>query len=878
MRKFYILIILIVAAIQALSQVPQGISYQAVARNSGGSLIKNTIIGIKISILDGGLAGTVQYSETHSATTNDYGLFNIVIGSGTVVSGSFAAVTWNNGNKYLKVEMDPAGGPAYTNMGTMKIQSVPFALVSDSVINDQDKQTLTLSGNDLSISNGNSITLPVYLSAVLTDATITGNGTVSSPLTIARQGATSGQVLKWNGSNWIPADDVDTDSDNQYLTLTGNDLTISNGNTVSLPSCLSTVITDATLTGSGTVSIPLKIARQGATSGQVLKWNGSNWVPSDDLDTNDNQTLSLAGSSLTISGGNTVILPSFMGGSGNPGCLSKFNTSSALTNSIIYENSGLIGIGINNPAELLHIYKSSTPARLLVENAATSGMVSSVLRSNGGVNDQFYMDKYGSATTSTVSGLPSAKLSVLGTGPSAGGMLFNIQSNNSFSFANNGSVKMKLDSLGNLGIGTCPNYNSMLHIHMLSASPVALTQYTSNTTGNGSGDGTIMGLSNSNGDAVMWNYENQQLQFGTSGTLRMIVTSDGKIGIGTASPSNLLHLSGNTTSGTIQMIENTINNGSSSLFLKTTGGIYDFIELTKWAPSASGSVAGVPLANLSQIGSGAMAGPLMLGVKTNNSMYFTTNNTVRMKIDSIGNVAIGTLSPTYKLHVVAPSTTKHTGYFRNSYPAGTVSVVSGVPLTSASICVIGEYTGNGSSDGIGVYGKSTNTNTLYGYGGFFEGNYIGLVGRGTTGGYAGVYAYSNGATQAIFINGNLSGTGTNNYASDLKLKRNIRPVEGALMKIMSMKPSVYQFKVGEFGSMELPSGDHYGLIAQELQKIYPELVSENDFNGANRDDHFKYLGINYQELTPILIKAIQEQQEEIEYLKKKVEELEKKIN
>ncbi len=90
-----------------------------------------------------------------------------------------------------------------------------------------------------------------------------------------------------------------------------------------------------------------------------------------------------------------------------------------------------------------------------------------------------------------------------------------------------------------------------------------------------------------------------------------------------------------------------------------------------------------------------------------------------------------------------------------------------------------------------------------------------------------------------------------------------------------MNPAVYEFKVGDFGSMSLPEGKHFGLIAQDLQKIYPELVVENNFTGDSKEG-FEYLGINYTELIPVLIKGMQEQQQIIEQLQKRIETLEKK--
>lgn len=128
MRKLFTLFVFALAYLTSSAQVPQGINYQAVARNSSGSVLATQAVGVRISVIDGTPTGTVQYSETHSVTTNQFGLFNIVIGNGIAGTGTFGAITWTTGNKFIKVEVDPAGGSAYVDMGTSKLQSVPFAL------------------------------------------------------------------------------------------------------------------------------------------------------------------------------------------------------------------------------------------------------------------------------------------------------------------------------------------------------------------------------------------------------------------------------------------------------------------------------------------------------------------------------------------------------------------------------------------------------------------------------------------------------------------------------------------------------------------------------------------------------------------------------
>jgi hypothetical protein len=112
----------------AYAQAPQKFNYQAIARNSTGAELTGQAIGIRISILDGGPNGTLVYQETQNKTTNAYGLFNLEVGGGTVVSGDFSTIAWGSGSKYVKTELDPTGGTNYTVAGTSQLISVPYAL------------------------------------------------------------------------------------------------------------------------------------------------------------------------------------------------------------------------------------------------------------------------------------------------------------------------------------------------------------------------------------------------------------------------------------------------------------------------------------------------------------------------------------------------------------------------------------------------------------------------------------------------------------------------------------------------------------------------------------------------------------------------------
>ena len=103
------------------SQTPQTIPYQAVARNSSGNLLVNQNVSLRFTVHDLTATGGVLYQETQSATTNKLGLFNVNVGAGSVVSGSFSGANWSNGHaKFMQVEIDPAGGTSYTDRVLLK--------------------------------------------------------------------------------------------------------------------------------------------------------------------------------------------------------------------------------------------------------------------------------------------------------------------------------------------------------------------------------------------------------------------------------------------------------------------------------------------------------------------------------------------------------------------------------------------------------------------------------------------------------------------------------------------------------------------------------------------------------------------------------------
>lgn len=128
MKKLILLSLFALAGFGVWAQAPQKFNYQGVARNNTGTAMANQNISLRISVLDGSATGTAEYVETQTTTTNQFGLYNVQIGAGTAVTGTLGGVTWGTGDKYIKVEIDPAAGTSYTDMGTAQLLSVPYAI------------------------------------------------------------------------------------------------------------------------------------------------------------------------------------------------------------------------------------------------------------------------------------------------------------------------------------------------------------------------------------------------------------------------------------------------------------------------------------------------------------------------------------------------------------------------------------------------------------------------------------------------------------------------------------------------------------------------------------------------------------------------------
>jgi hypothetical protein len=263
-----------------------------------------------------------------------------------------------------------------------------------------------------------------------------------------------------------------------------------------------------------------------------------------------------------------------------------------------------------------------------------------------------------------------------------------------FRVESNGNANMLFVDAGNdrVGIGT-GSPDRKVHINESTAATSNFIHMTTAATGETGSNGLLVGIGSA-GNAEIWNYEAQPIIFATSSSERMRIDSSGNIGIGTTSPSGILHTS--TSSDLVGRFESTdatayvqINDTADSFYLATGSQIGSIggnagvnannlnINLTNGnvgigtsSPAYKLEVESSSDADLIQIQStaGANNTVLRLGISgdvatlnasgdSSGALAIKTYGSERMRIDSSGNVGIGTTNPSYPFHVTGSGDT-----------------------------------------------------------------------------------------------------------------------------------------------------------------------------------------------------------------------------
>ena len=385
---FLISLIFFASIISGISQVPSAFNYQAVVRSSSGEVVANIDVSFRISILQNSDTGPAVYVETHSAKTNNFGLVNLQIGKGTVLSGVFTPGGWGSSTHFIKVEIDPAGGNAFTHLATSMLLSVPYAFHAQTVENDlvddadadpnNEIQLLQLNGTQLSLSNGGG-TVAIPSSAdnwgtqtVTSDATILGEGTTANPLSVDNSTITPAweNIQNMPGGFADNSDDVEDGDANpnneiQTLSISGNDLTISDGNTIVLPnnsSIWKKEGTDIYFTG-GKVGIGINNPAE-----DLVVHTGDAPISSIAVQTNASGNKTHDGMQMFINSFNEGYLINYENEKLNFGINNQINMT------IIPD--GKVGIGTTQPTHNLTIDgKDGSTAQLCLQNNTTGGNI-----------------------------------------------------------------------------------------------------------------------------------------------------------------------------------------------------------------------------------------------------------------------------------------------------------------------------------------------------------------------------------------------------------------------------------------------------------------------------------------------------------------------
>lgn len=327
------------------------------------------------------------------------------------------------------------------------------------------------------------------------------------------------------------------------------------------------------------------------------------------------------------------------------------------------------------------------------------------------------------------------------------------------------------------------------------------------------------------------------------------------------------------------------------------------------------------------------------------SVLGTSSLKAQLTIDINGNVGIGTATPSAQLEVEKANTlNSYTAMFtNNTSPAGfkyglynSVTATGGTgrygfinyayaPSTASASSIYGIYNYTTGSNGA-VYGQyrytyqpSTATgagrgvynylNTSTSADGYADYTLVAGAGTGnrygtyidmnstSTGISYGIYSNATGATNfAGYFNGNVQVVGNLTVISDERTKQNVTNFDGALEILDRLQPKAYQYKK-DLG-MNLPEGNQYGFLAQELEQVLPSLVVTSEHPGAllsaveplaegqepaegmeasTHAPSTEIKSVNYVALIPILTEAIKEQQAQIKAQQAEIEALRNEI-
>ncbi len=729
---------------------------------------------------------------------------SITAGSGITVSGASQHTVANSGDTNASDDLTTGSNASGDVTGPFSNLQIAAGVVGTAEITNAGVGTVDLA--DLAVTN-----------AKIGDNAVTtvkiANGAVTAAK-IDNMNASNGQVIKWNGTTWAPAADAlgtvtlndgaginvtgsngvytitntgDTDPFNDLTTFSQadgdisgpfNNLNIKSGTVGSLEIMLNGVATTNIAPGAVTGA---KIAQMGATSGKVLKWNGTSWAPGDDLN----------------------------GGTGD-------NWGSQ----VVVTNATLTGTGV--AGNVLGLAAQGATNGQVLKFNGTSWVPGTVPGDDWGAQ----VVQKGNALTGN--GTAGSPLNLATQGATNGQVL-----------KFNGTSWVPADDATGGGGGTGDTYSAGTGIDITGASP----NFTIVNTGD---------LSNTNEIQVLSLAGNQLSLSNGGGSVNLPGGNNYAAGPGISitgsAPNFTINNTGDADEDPINELQTLSLNGSK-LKISQTNTVVNFDTLL------SGMGSGLWLANGNNI-----------------------NNT------NSGNVGINNAAPAVKLHVKGngealrvEGTTPLIGLTNGSgAPNGFVQQAnSGLVLGTTGTLDIDLRPGGlnginvaGATGNVGIGGAADPLSCLT-----LHHKKAGLTLENATTGQSWTMTVNedDGTLQLFSSLSPLTPTGTFDIngvytPSDRRLKRDVANLPGVLDKMMLLNPVTYHYT---FEKTTAPMS--VGFLAQDVEALFPELVGHTTARDGN-----KYLALNYAGFSVLTVKAIQEQQAEIDNLKRENEDLRKR--